>query len=130
MPPALEDGTPFPTRYWLTCPLAVARVGRVEAAGGVVEAQRLLDETPELADRMRDAHVRYAADRGDEAGGVAGIKGAGLKCLHAHYADYAAGGDNPAGEWTAPRVDPLDCTAPCVLPDGSVNADWREPPLP
>ena len=28
VPPILEDGTPFPTRYWLTCPLAVTRIGR------------------------------------------------------------------------------------------------------
>jgi len=129
MPPALEDGTPFPTRYWLTCPLAVTRVGRVEAAGGVVDVQRLLDETPALAQRMRAAHIRYAEDRGDDAGGVAGIRGEGLKCLHAHYADHAAGGDNPAGEWTASSVEPLNCTMPCVSEDGSTNPEWREPSL-
>ena len=28
-PPILDDGTPFPTRYWLTCPLAVKRVSRI-----------------------------------------------------------------------------------------------------
>ena len=26
VPPLLDDGTPFPTRYWLTCPLARLRV--------------------------------------------------------------------------------------------------------
>ena len=26
VPPLLDDGTPFPTLYWLTCPLARARV--------------------------------------------------------------------------------------------------------
>ena len=39
----------------------------------------------------------------------------GVKCLHAHYADHRAGNDNPVGEWTAPRVEPLDCQLPCVL---------------
>ena len=128
MPPALEDGTPFPTRYWLTCPLAVLRVGRIEAEGGVVEVQRSLDETPVLAARMRDAHLRYAADRGNDAGGVAGIRSEGVKCLHAHYADHAAGGDNPVGEWVAPNVEPLNCEVPCVSADGTSNPLWQEPP--
>ena len=35
VPPLLDDGTPFPTRYWLCCPLAQRRVGRLESSGGV-----------------------------------------------------------------------------------------------
>lgn len=126
MPRRLEDGTPFPTRYWLTCPLAVVRVGRVEGEGGVAEVQSLLDGDPGLAARLAAAHDRYAADRGDSTGGVAGIKGEGVKCLHAHYADHAAGGDNPVGEWVAPHVEPLDCEVECVV-DGARNPRWREP---
>ncbi|MBA2383067.1 MAG: DUF501 domain-containing protein, partial [Actinobacteria bacterium] len=30
-----EDGKPFPTTYYLTCPQLVAAVARLEAAGGV-----------------------------------------------------------------------------------------------
>lgn len=33
VPPLLGDGTPFPTLYWLTCPLASRRVARIESAG-------------------------------------------------------------------------------------------------
>ena len=54
------------------------------------------------------AHVRYAAER-DAAvppehrgprptGGVGGTR-RGVKCLHAHYAWYLAGGDDPVGRW-------------------------------
>jgi hypothetical protein len=125
MPRRLEDGTPFPTRYWLTCPIAVTRIGRVEGEGGVARAQRLLDDDAGLTARMLAAHDRYAADRGDAGGGVGGIKGQGVKCLHAHYADHAAGGDNPVGEWVAARVEPLDCQVPCVV-DGARNPQWRE----
>ena len=62
-------------------------------------------------------------------GGVGGT-GAGVKCLHAHYADTAAGNDNPVGEAVAPFVEPLDCATPCVTEiDGQVvrNPAWREP---
>jgi len=51
---------------------------------------------------------------------------AGVKCLHAHYADHAAGNENPVGAVTAPFVEPLDCTVPCVV-DGERNPAWREP---
>lgn len=135
-PPVLEDGTPFPTRYWLTCPLAVKRVSRIESVGGVKEMDARRESDEAFALRLQAAHLRYAAQRDADlppgarhgpSGGVAGSR-RGVKCLHAHYADHLAGNDNPVGEWTAPQVEPLDCDAPCVLalPDGPVlNPDWR-----
>ena len=135
-PPILEDGTPFPTRFWLTCPLAVKRVSRVESAGGVRKMDARTEHDRDFARRLQAAHLRYAAQR-DAAlpsevrhrpsGGVAGSR-KGVKCLHAHYADHRAGNDNPVGEWTASRVEPLDCDVPCVLllPEGpAANPDWR-----
>ncbi len=139
MPPLLEDGTPFPTRYWLTCPLAVTRIDRLEGAGGVRAMERRVAIDPEFADRLEAANSRYSADRdallSDGAapvptGGVGGTTGDGIKCLHAHFADHAAGNDNPVGELVAPWVEPLDCSVPCVVADGesaSLNPAWREP---
>jgi len=140
VPPVLDDGTPFPTRYWLTCPLAVRRIGRIESAGGVRALERHAGADPEFADRLAAAHRRYQAER-DAAvppgaaltptGGVAGSEaGGGIKCLHAHYADTAAGNDNPVGEAVAPYVEPLDCTVPCVVEgEGGAgrNPAWQEP---
>jgi len=135
VPPHLDDGTPFPTRYWLTCPLAVRRIGRVEAAGGVKEAEARLAADPDLARRHAAAAARYAAERDAlipsdstlprPTGGVGGVT-RGVKCLHAHYADHAAGNDSPVGEDTAARIEPLDCTLPCVI-DGALNPQWCEP---
>ena len=34
VPPLLDDGTPFPTLYWLTCPLAVKRLPYGADTGG------------------------------------------------------------------------------------------------
>ncbi len=139
MPPLLEDGTPFPTRYWLTCPLAVRRVGRLEGAGGVRAVQRRAEADAAFGARLAAAHDRYAADRNAAlpegggprpSGGIGGGDGVGVKCLHAHYADFGAGHDNPIGEMTAPWVEPLDCAEPCVVPadDGAIsNPSWREP---
>jgi uncharacterized protein len=138
VPPVLDDGTPFPTRYWLTCPLASRRIGRLESAGGVEAMDRRAEADAVFGARLEAAHARYRAERDESVGegpgprpegGVAGSRG-GVKCLHAHYADHAAGNDNPVGEAAAPFVDPLDCAVPCVIADeaGALrNPAWREP---
>lgn len=138
VPPLLDDGTPFPTRYWLTCPLAVRRIGRSEAVGGVREAEARITRDPDVAERHARATERYVAERDAlvppgavlrPSGGIAGTA-RGIKCLHAHYADHAAGHDNPTGEWVAPDVEPLDCSVPCVVSSDAGaewNEDWSEP---
>jgi hypothetical protein len=106
--PFTRDGTPMPTRYWLVDPELNARVSRLEAAGGVRAAQAAVD--PEA---LRAAHAAYAAER-DAAippdhqgprpsGGVGGTR-EGVKCLHAHYANFLAGADDPVGRWTAEQL--------------------------
>jgi hypothetical protein len=106
--PLLRDGTPMPTRYWLVDPDIRSRVGRLEAAGGVDEAEASVP--PVL---LAEAHARYAAERDAlvppgwtgprPSGGVGGTR-IGVKCLHAHVAWWLAGGDDPVGHWTAERL--------------------------
>jgi hypothetical protein len=101
--PLLDDGTPMPTRYWLVDPELSTRVARLESTGGVRAAEAAVD-----ADVLRVTHERYASER-DAAlprghrgpsphGGVGGTR-RGVKCLHAHYAYFLAGGDDPVGRW-------------------------------
>lgn len=101
--PVLDDGTPMPTRFWLLASEVRDAVSRLEAAGGVDRAEAEVD--PEA---LADAHRRYAAEREAAmpdgwagprpSGGVAGTR-VGVKCLHAHYAWFLAGGDDPIGRW-------------------------------
>jgi hypothetical protein len=131
VPPILDDGTPFPTFYWLTCPLATTRIGRLEGAGGIRRLEQKAEVDPEFAARLEHAHSAYAADRDAlipagsspaPSGGVGGTT-IGIKCLHAHYAHTRAGGDNPVGELVQSWIEPLDCTVVCVL-DGEKNPAW------
>ena len=102
--PRLDDGTPMPTRYWLVGDRERAAIGRVEATRGVRRAEEAVDPS-----ELRAAHDRYARLReraidpdrsGPRAfGGVGGTR-RGVKCLHAHYAWWLAGGDDPVGRWT------------------------------
>ena len=106
--PILDDGTPMPTRYWLVGPDDVLRVSRLESAGGVRRAEAAVD--PE---ELADAHRRYAAERDvaipnghvghRPSAGVGGTR-RGVKCLHAHYAWFLAGGDDPVGCWVAEQL--------------------------
>ena len=107
--PLLADGTPMPTRYWLVDDDLRRAVSTLEASGAVRAAERDVDPVEVAA-----AHARYAAER-DAAlppghagprpsGGVAGTR-TGVKCLHAHYAWYLAGGDDPVGRWVAARLE-------------------------
>jgi uncharacterized protein len=106
--PFLRDGTPMPTRYWLCDPALRAQVSRLEAAGGVRSAEAAID-----ADELAAAHAAYASER-DAAidadhtgprpsGGVGGTR-KGVKCLHAHYAWFLAGGADPVGRWVQERL--------------------------
>ena len=58
---------------------------------------------------LRRAHESYARERGrlvpgaDTGGGVGGTA-RGIKCLHAHYAYFVAGGADPIGVWVHERL--------------------------
>jgi len=101
--PLLDDGTPMPTRYWLVGAALTTEVSRLESTGGVRAAERDVDPNA-----VAEAHARYAAERDADlpaghtgprpSGGVGGTR-KGVKCLHAHYAWFLAGGDDPIGQW-------------------------------
>lgn len=106
--PLLDDGTPMPTRYWLVDPDLVLAVSRLEAQGGVRAAEAAVEP-----DALARAHADYekerdgampAGHRGPRPhGGVGGTR-TGVKCLHAHYAYFLTGGEDPVGRWVEERL--------------------------
>jgi len=101
--PFLDDGTPMPTRYWLIGSKETYAVAVLEADGGVRRAEREID-----VDLIAAAHERHQAAREARipadyegpipTGGIGGTR-RGVKCLHAHYACFLAGEDDPVGSW-------------------------------
>jgi hypothetical protein len=71
--PRLEDGTPFPTTFWLACPLLRSAVGRLEAGGEMVQLNERLAAEPDLQAEYELTAQRYVAlrDRLGEPGGAA-----------------------------------------------------------
>ena len=105
--PRLDDGTPFPTLYYLTHPEATKEASRLEAAGKMTEyAERLLSE-PEAMERYRRAHESFihSRERIEVVDEIQGISSGGMpervKCLHALIAHSLAVGPgiNPVGDW-------------------------------
>jgi exopolyphosphatase / guanosine-5'-triphosphate,3'-diphosphate pyrophosphatase len=107
-----ERGAPFPTTFWLTCPDAVRAVSRLEAEGWISRLNERLEADPGFAEAVAHAHAEYARERARDDpsaewhGGVGGTR-KGLKCLHAHYANHLAGGDDVVGAWLAGTVEPI-----------------------
>ena len=106
--PHLRDGTPMPTLFWLVDPELHDAVSRLEGAGGVhrfedlVDADALAATHEEYAERRRRATVRTGGAQ--PSGGVGGTR-VGVKCLHAHLANYLVGAKDPVGELVAREVD-------------------------
>lgn len=104
--PRLENGTPFPTLYYLTQPAATAAVSTLEASGYMVELQELLQTDSEISAAYLAAHTQYLAER--EAIEVveeitdfsAGGMPTRVKCLHALIGHSLAKGEgvNPIGD--------------------------------
>jgi uncharacterized protein len=119
--PRLEDGSPFPTLFWLTCPVLVRGVSKLESDGRMAAmTERLRDRG--LRARLGDAIERYLKRRDaheplSDAGAPPGGGPDRVKCLHAHVAHELADGPNPIGAATMAEVGWPDCIAACVSPE-------------
>ena len=115
--PRLDDGTPFPTLYYLSHPAATAAVSTLEAEGEMPLLAALLEG--DVAAAYAKAHEAYLADREgieyvEELHGVsAGGMPTRVKCLHALVAHSLSAGPgvNPIGDLALERAawSPLVC---------------------
>jgi hypothetical protein len=120
--PRLDDGTPFPTLYYLTCPRAVAACSALESQGLMAQMTQRLSDDRDLARAYRQAHDHYLEDRErlESVPEITGISAGGMpdrvKCLHALVAHSLAAGEglNPLGDealrevgmfWSRPCLD-------------------------
>lgn len=118
--PRLEDGTPFPTLYYLTCPRAASAIGRLEASGLMRDMSERLAVEPELAEGHRLAHEEYLRRRDVldvlpkrvSAGGMPNR----VKCLHVlvGYALAAGPGVIPLGDEALALLEDWGDAGPCV----------------
>jgi uncharacterized protein len=125
--PRLEDGTPFPTTFYLTCPRAASMIGTLEASGLMGEMADRLAEDPALAADYLRAHEEYLAARSSigDVPGIHGVSAGGMpnrvKCLHALAAQSLAQGRgvNPLGDEVVDRLGSFWAAGPCVPVEGA-----------
>jgi hypothetical protein len=119
--PRLEDGTPFPTLFYLTCPRVRSAIGRLEASGLMREMTARLDTDADLAARYQAAHDDYLSRRDAiESLGTtvtAGGMPTRVKCLHVLVAHSLAVG---------PGVNPFGDEALDLLPDWGADGHCVE----
>jgi hypothetical protein len=118
-----EQGRPFPTGYYLTCPELVAAVARLEASGAVERWNAALRDDERLRTSLEQASAeqrrlrkelagdekRVEVDRGTSLElGIGGAASTGrLKCLHAHVAFALARPGYELGERILAELKPL-----------------------
>lgn len=129
--PRLEDGTPFPTLYYLTCPRATAAASRLESAGRMREWQEELGRDPELAAAYLAAHESFLATRDARdvlpTRATAGGMPDRVKCLHAlaGHALAAGPGVNPIGDRAVAEMGEWWAAGPCAQPSPTDPEDVR-----
>jgi hypothetical protein len=111
-----EDGRPFPTQYYVTCPHLVAAISRLEAAGGVERWSQAAREDDGLAASLAAAQARQRELRPEIDAGIGGSTREGsLKCLHAHAAFALASPGYELGDrilQELPALWPESCCTP------------------
>ncbi|MGV8885457.1 MAG: DUF501 domain-containing protein [Microbacteriaceae bacterium] len=120
--PRLDDGTPFPTFYYLCHPAATSAISELEANGVMAELTPLLEDS-HVAAAYAAAHAAYLADRAsvasvDEIDGIsAGGMPTRIKCLHAlaGHALAAGPGVNPIGDIALERAAWSPAVCECAL---------------
>ena len=125
--PRLPNGTPFPTTFYLTCPRAASRIGRLEGSGLMKEMEARLEEDPDLAAAYAAAHRRYlevrdelGRDAGQDVPEIEGISAGGMpdrvKCLHVLAGQSLAQGRgaNPLGDEVLDLIGEWWEPGPCV----------------
>ncbi|MFQ5794974.1 MAG: DUF501 domain-containing protein [Candidatus Bipolaricaulia bacterium] len=108
--PLLDGQEPFPTLFWLSCPILVEQISRLEEQGEIRRMEQRITGDDELNARYAEnqrAYIkeRWAAlsekekrllnERGWETAlrerGIGGLQDLGrVKCLHMHYAHHLA----------------------------------------
>jgi len=121
--PRLEDGTPFPTLYYLTCPRLAGLIGTLESSGLMREMTERLDTDPDLLASYEAAADDYVSRR-DALEVLTEVPAQGgmptrVKCLHVLVAHSLAAGPgvNPFGDEALALLEDWARKGPCVDPD-------------
>ncbi len=121
--PRLDDGSPFPTLYWVTCPVLNKRISRLESSGWMAALNETLARNDELKKRLESTIDRYRRRRDEhemivDADAPPGGGPERVKCVHAHVAHELVERGNPVGALALAAVGWPDCRQACFGVEG------------
>ena len=136
--PRLDDGTPFPTLYYITCPRLAGAIGTLEVSGLMRKMTDRLAVEPELAARYLRAHTSYLEQREavSQVPEIAGISAGGMpsrvKCLHVLIGHSLAMGPgvNPLGDEALTLLGDWWGQSSCAPPGGDLRTTHRAAVVP
>ena len=133
VPPKLDDSTPFPTTYWLSCPMMNKKIGALESQGLIKALDKELQDNSQLKSDWLKRQESYKNEREDlddqnsypkASGGVGGAENS-IKCLHSHTADELSTGLNPIGKIVLESIGSFNCDQPCISKESmQKNEGW------
>jgi uncharacterized protein len=116
--PRLDDGTPFPTLWWLTCRKLCAAIGQLESSGWMGTLNERLSSDHTLHSALMNSTRAYLERRNRLEPLNSSVHPGGgpdrVKCLHAHTAHQLVTGDNPVGQETLGALGWTDPEIPCI----------------
>lgn len=126
--PRLDDGTPFPTTYYVTCPRLTSAIGTLEGEGRMRDMEHRLGVDDELRDQYQAAHERYLLERSQlgDVEEIDGISAGGMptrvKCLHVLVGQSLVSGPgvNPFGD------EALEAIGPWWEPVNCAQSSWED----
>jgi len=125
----LWKGKPFPTVFWLTCPLLNKLVGALESEGFQNSLDYRGNDKEFLFARLYIAGKLGVKERISfypKWGHIAGERLGHIKCLHAHLASFLVVDNGPGGYvWYKVKDAFENCDKPCVL-SGITKVDKEE----
>lgn len=133
--PRLENGSPFPTMFYLTHPAAVKGCSVLESNQWMEFLNERLGDDEQLRSEYAAAHLAYieARDAVEKVDEISGFSAGGMpqrvKCLHALLGHaLAAGPDvNPIGDWTLAKLEEMGLwdQKKCSCLPGQTPADFE-----
>ncbi|MDI3524017.1 MULTISPECIES: DUF501 domain-containing protein [unclassified Kosmotoga] len=133
----ITNGKPFPTLFWLTCPLLLKEISKLEEKGMIKTIESRLEndenfmkayvkahkETKDLKEQLlaslsiSEWQRNAIIERG--IGGIKDLKR--VKCLHLQLANYMGGIKNPIGELIWKIIELQECPPNDIICDRLVN---------
>ena len=127
----ISGAKPFPTLFWLTCPLLRRLVSTMESGGLIQEFEYRIERESVYRERYLKAHEETALMKRESLEGLelsewqkeklfgSGIGGIAnplkVKCLHLQLANYLGGVSNPVGKDVWESLSEKECRGERVI---------------